>query len=799
MPRLSCRAKATLAVALALPLAIGPGAAQAQEASVAPSAPVPVGVVVNGQAMAEPGLVLVRDGRLMARSSDLAAWGLTGRTIAPATTLEGESYVALDRVKGLVAHLDADGATLLVDADVSLFPRLAVGAAQRTIPVAAAVPAQFLDYDLTLSDWNGQAQLTGLLDAGFSGAWGVADSSFLVDSDRRGVVRLDTSLRRDFPDRRMRLVLGDALGRGAPWSRPVRYGGVFLGTDFSLDPQAINFPLPVISGSALTPSTVELLSQSTRRALDVGPGAFDLSLQPRLTGAGQVTMSVRDLAGNTRQVTRSFYASSSLLRPGLSEFAIEAGALRRDFGFDSFAYGPLFAAAGLRRGITNALTLEGRLEASAATRMAGLGGTMVIAPFGEVSVSGAVSQGQAGTGTLVRAQAQRITPVYTLSASYERADARFRQVGEGRFNGGGRSELAVAAGLAMGTLGSINASYARLRQGIGGDASSRFDLASAYYATNIRGGYVSVGVQHTTRRDGDRGQRASRNLGLFGSLTVPLGPRRHVGAIAEQGRAAVTFEQNLPDDTGLGLRGLAGVDRGSAWVEGGVSYRTGAGDVRIDAAQRQGRQGVQLNARGGLLHVDGTLLASQHIDEGFALVDVASDTPVTVLVENRARPRKAGQGRSVIVTGLQPYAENHISVDAADMPIDAALDAQAQAIAPGWRQAVRVRFGGAGEVGARLRLVDAHGAPVPTGSTFAWTGGSGIVGYDGEVWIDDYVGGAVLRVTGAQGACRAVVPALSGEARLMAATPVACASESEWVEGGRPPAGVALAEKDATP
>lgn len=811
MPIVLRRVTAALAAVLVLPSSLVPGgeSAWAQEAANDSAADeMPVGVVVNGQAIADPALLRMRAGRILARRSDLEAWGLSAKSVTAEELVQGESYVALDRVKGLVAKLDADGGTLHVQADAALFPRLTIDPGRSIVPIAAAVPAQFVDYDLTLSDWNGMPQLTGLVDGGFSGGWGVASSSFLVDTTagRPGgnVVRLDTSLRRDFPDKRMRLVLGDAVGSGAPWSRPVRYGGVFLGTDFSLDPQAINFPLPMISGSALTPSTVELLSESSRRSLDVGPGAFDLSLQPRLTGAGQVTMSVRDLAGNTRQVTRSFYASPNLLRPGLTEFAVEAGALRRDFGFDNFGYGPLFAAAGLRRGITNTLTVEGRIEVSGATRMAGLGGAMVVEPIGEFSVSGAVSQGAAGTGTLVRASAQRITPVYTISASYERADAQFRQVGESRFNGGGRSELVVAGGLSLGSLGSINASYARLRQGVGGEAPSRFDLASAYYSTNLRGAYLSVGVQYTGRLAQDRytarAERSSRSVGLFGSLTVPLGPRRHVSVIADQGRAAVTFDQNVPEDTGLGMRALAGVDRGSAWLEGGLAYRTAVGDVRIDAAQRQGRQGVQLNARGGLLRIDGALMATQHIDDGFALVDVASDTPVTVMVENRPKPRKAGEGRRVIVTGLQPYAENHIAVDASDLSIEAGLDAQAQVIAPGWRQAVRVAFGSAGRQGARLRLVDGHGNPVQTGSTFAWTGGSGIVGYDGEIWLDDYAGGgAVLRVSGANGACRVVVPQLAGEDRLTAAVPVACVSENEWVMGNGAPPAIALAEKDMVP
>lgn len=748
--------RAVIAAAFLTLLFCAPTAARAQDSVAPASSPIPVGVIVNGQAMPDPGLLIVRKGRVLARRSDVEAWGLALRSAAQ-ETVAGESYVALDTMTGLVTHLEDDGATLRIEADLALFPHAHVQPGYRAVPVAPAIPAQFAAYDLTLGNWGGVTRLTGLVDAGVSGPWGVAGSSVLVDTARGGLTRLDTALRRDFQDRRVRLVLGDTVGRGAPWSRPVRYAGLFLGTDFSLDPQSINFPLPTVSGSALVPSTVELIAQSSRQSYELGPGQFDLALQPQLTGAGAVTMSMRDVTGQTRQVTRSFYTSIDLLRPGLSQFALEAGALRRGFGYRNFAYGPLYAAAGLRRGLTGTLTMEARAEWSADTRMAGMGAVLVVAPLGQVSVAGAVSQGHAGTGALVRAQAQRITARYTLSASYERADARFRQVGEARINGGARRELAVAAGLSLGWMGSVNASYAQLSQGGGSAGATRFDLASAYYTTSIRSAFLSVGVQYTrNREEGARGRRA----GIFANLTVPLGPRRQISAVADPGRAALAYNHNLPDGSGSGMRALAGYDRGARWLEGGVSYRTRAGDVRLDAWRRQRETGVQLNARGGALRIDGALLATQHVDDGFALVEVKADAPVTVTVENRERPRKAGQGRRVIVTGLQPYAENHIGVDAADVPITTDLPTAVQTIAPGWRQAARVRFGGATRQGLRLRLVDPASAVLPAGSAVTWPGGATVVGYDGEVWIEHPEAAlGVLHVTGMAGTCDVALPA----------------------------------------
>lgn len=734
---------------------------------------VPVGVILNGQVLAEPVLVMLAGGRVLVRRADIDGWGLDPQALPPG---EPDGYVSAASIRGLRARLDAEGATLVVEAEADLFPRTAIEPAHRAVPVSPAVPAQFLDYDLTLGAWDGRARLSGLLDAGASGAWGSFGSTVLVDSAGGGLVRLDTAWRRDFPERRLRLVVGDAMGRGSPWSRPVHYGGVFLGTDFALDPQAVTFPLPVISGSALTPSTVELVSDASRRAMTVGPGPFDLALQPRLTGAGQVMMSVRDLAGQVRQVTRSFYASTGLLRPGLSEVAFEAGALRRGFGTRGFAYGPLFAALGLRHGVTGGLTLEGRIEASAATRMAGGGAALVIAPLGELSVAGAFSQGRAGEGALLRVQAQRITQHWSLTASCERADAGFRQVGEASRRGpgeaeGGRSELAVAGSVTLGRFGSMNAGYALLRRGIGGD-ESRFAIASAGVSANVAHGFLSLGMQHVARRE--RAMRGGRELGLFGALTLPFGGRGNASVTAEPGRFAAAWDKGLPDDAGIGWRALAGLDRGQARVEGAVSWRTGAGDLRVEAVRRGGRGGVQANARGALLRVDGATLATPRIDAAFTLVEVASASPVTVMVENRPVVRKARTGRRVIVTGLQPYAPNHIAIDPGEMAIDAALDTGEQVVAPGWRQAARVSFGTAARTAARLRLLDAAGQPLPAGGKASWPGGEGIVGHGGEVWIEDYAPAGELRVEGPDLACTAIIPTLSGEALLAAAAPTPC-------------------------
>jgi len=197
--------------------------------------------------------------------------------------------------------------------------------------------------------------------------------------------------------------------------------------------------------SAALPSTVELAAASSRQTLDVQRGNFSIDYQPVFTGSGEVTMTIRDASGATRNITRSFYTSPRLLREGLDDFSLEAGFLREDFGWSSFSYGAPFAAASWRHGLTAALTLFGRAEGSGDSQAAGWGAGLIVAPLGEFSLTAAASQGKWGSGTLWRAQFQRITQVYAITASYKEESADFMQVGDPRPEGGKRGKRVVEA------------------------------------------------------------------------------------------------------------------------------------------------------------------------------------------------------------------------------------------------------------------------------------------------------------------------------------------------------------------
>ncbi|WP_176590800.1 fimbria/pilus outer membrane usher protein [Sphingobium sp. EM0848] len=733
---------------------------------------IPVGVIVNGQPVRDPCLIVKSQGQLFVRQDVLGQWGLQLPEGRPQIRVDGADFSSLDGLPGLSAKLDSTGATLLIDAAPSLFPTLYVGGSQHSLPVMEATPAQYIGYDLSLSRWSGQWAASAVLDAGMSGGWGVIGTTALVQqgTDSRGAIRLDSNFIRDFPDQRLRLMLGDAVTRGADWNQPVRFAGIRLGTDFSLAPDDITYALPRLSGSSTLPSVVELAAVSSRQSMAVQPGDFTIDYQPVFTGAGEVTMTVRDANGTAHTVTQSFYTSPRLLREGLDDFSLEAGFLRKDFGERSFSYGAPFAAGFWRHGLGGGLTLAGRVEASKDVQMAGLGLGVILSSWGEIALSAAGSQSRFGDGFMWRAQFQRITPRYSVTASYQEENAAFVQVGDDNPAPESRRELIVAGSLALGRLGSMYANYLETDGGEG----HHFSTGSVSYATNVGPAWLSLGARQTRMAE-------QRNNSLFGSLTLPFGARSSAGLFVDGKRVAASVNQTPPPDKGWGYRFLASRDaQDLSLMEAGVTWRTAAGDIDLSASRMGDVEGMRLQARGALLRVGGKIVAVPQLDYAFAVVDVTADQAVTVLFENRPVARKAGDGRRAVITGLQPYSANRIAVDLDDLPIDTMVTSAEKTVVPGYRQAVKVSFGGAPTHPVTLRLVDADGVAVAEGlAVTAADSAPGITGHDGAVFLADAHAGQEIVLTGPAMACRAVVPALPADQAVARIAPVPCTALQE--------------------
>jgi outer membrane usher protein len=720
-------------------------------------------VVVNGYPTSRIGEFVQRDGALYAKRDTLRDLGFR---VPDATAETRDKLVKLADIPDFAARLDAPTQTLHVTAGPKrLLPELLEAAG--TTPgsggkVESGIGAT-LNYDVTASSTstldfgtNPQGVGSGLFDFRAFSPWGVLSNGLLayVGSNPTGLggysaIRLDSTYVYSDPDDLMRYRAGDFISGGLTWTRPVRLGGGQVTSDFSMRPDLVTFPLPVVSGTVAVPSTVDVLVNGNRvLSREIQPGPFQVPQLPVITGAGTVMMTVTNALG--RQVTTElpFYASASLLASGLQTFSVEGGLVRRNWGLISNDYGAAAGSATWRRGLSDMFTVEAHAEGTDGVFMGGAGLVWNAFDLAAVNVAAAVSGGSGGTGTQVTVGLQRLGQPLNLAASATFASFNFADIASANGQPTAQLQINASAGLALGKYGSVSVAYNGIER-----AAAMVQTVSAYgqffylqpaQSTHLISATYSAQVLdnvslYATAYDDLAGYGGR---GVMVGLTVPLGRRSSAGLSASatnQERAAQLQASQTADvigDWGWRLFG-GGSDVNADHEFAELQYKSPWGLVLGGVDRLAGQTTFQAEARGAVSYAGGGVFASNRIDDSFAVVDTGVPG-VHVQQENRDAgvTNSAGQ---VLVPDLRAFELNHLSIDPTDVPVDAAVPYTTREVRPQDRSGVVVRFPIKTSHGALVRLKDEAGRPIPLGSiaTLQSSRATAPVGYDGEVYLVD--------------------------------------------------------------
>jgi outer membrane usher protein len=183
---------------------------------------------------------------------------------------------------------------------------------------------------------------------------------------------------------------------------------------------------------------------------------------------------------------------------------------------------------------------------------------------------------------------------------------------------------------------------------------------------------------------------------------------------------------------------------------------------------------VRLLVSGAAVAVGGQATATRQINGGFAIVETPGVPGVQIYAENRPVARTDRNGRAVI-TDLRPYEVNRITLNPADLPIQARLGAAGVEVVPARLGAVRARFSVVLEHPATLVLTDAAGVELEAGAPARIDGGEALrVGYDGELFTPTLRAGAEVVVQRPSGPCRARVSTLPPDGGVPRIGPLVC-------------------------
>jgi outer membrane usher protein len=493
------------------------------------------------------------------------------------------------------------------------------------------------------------------------------------------------------------------------WGRDVYFGGVRYGTNFALYPGFVSQPVPAVQGTSAAPSTVELyVNDVLRQVSQVPTGPFVIDNFPMLSSAGETRIVVRDLLGRETVLVQNFFTSSQLLAPGLTDFSVEAGRVRRALGLESNEYGAGFAAGTWRHGFTDRLTVEGRAEAS--KRLAVLGGSVLaVAPWqilAKLAVVGSTHDDR-GSGGLWLTGLEYATQRSWTSFEISGATRGFRDVGMEDTRPRPQRQ---AAG---------NWTYSHERFGNFGLGFAKIDRYDVRDVTTYSANYsIRVGQRSTISFVGSHAKGAGSSVSL--NLVVPLENSTTLSTTFASHDGERDYYASATKNPGLGSdygwRALAGSWKGLKRAEGGIYYEGSHGAVSGDVSVSDELRAGRLNATGSLVYAENDLFAGRRFLESFAIVEVPGHADIGVGLGSNLLARTNSRGIA-IVPQLTPYTRNSIRVDPKELPIGAEIDSIEIDIVPSWRSAVKVVFPVRSGRGALLRVVLDDGQPVPAGAT----------------------------------------------------------------------------------
>lgn len=693
---------------------------------------------LNQKLVGEGRFLKMPDGSLYLHESDLTSWRLR-RPEASEFKFDGQTWLLLSGLSGANFKVNEAKQTIQIELLAQAFLPTTLEAEPNTyIQPMLSNWGGFANYDLLGSGANGLQQLNGTFDVNMFGAYGSLSSSFIGQNlwsqtrQASRLIRLDTVWSRDWPSEMVNVQVGDTQGKGGLWGRPVYFGGVRVGRNFAAQPGFISSPIPVLAGEAVLPSTVDLYIDGVmQKHLNVPSGPFSLSDFPQVTGQGEAKLIVRDSLGREQIIIAPYAATGALLKPGVIDYSIDAGFIRKNYGLNSNDYGNFMAAATLRRGLSERLTVEGRGESIRGQQSVGLGGS-VLTSLGIATAAVVASHSAMGVGTLRMLSLDKQGLNLNFGLRGQASSVNFVQIGG--LTGAVNAVRTFSANLGwqLGGGHTLGASYTQ-REMLNQPVNK---IASMSYTKQLAAGLTL-------------------NASLLATLSVPkskslifflVKPINDKGASAMLSgnvqyqrveQPTLQVQQTAWRNGDLGYRALL-VGGKTKRQEAGVTLRSQQANYSADASHTQATTNYRVGIQGGVAVLEGQAFASQRINDSFAVVHVPGYPNLEVSSNNQVVARTNAKG-DALLPDLFSYRNNMVGINPLALPMDAQLASSKFTLVPYLRSGLSATFTIKRSRSAVLVLLLEDGKPAPVGMNVKVDGVGEIfmVGMRGEVFATD--------------------------------------------------------------
>lgn len=716
--------------------------------------------------------VTYSQGHYLVRSADLAAAGLP-------TDQLNETQTDVSTMQGVRAVYDRHRQRLLLTVPPEWLPAQTFTGQRGGLRYQAGTSTGvLLNYDIYGSRIDGGANHLAVWNEWrLFGPYGHLSSDGVLQqplggkhNSHGGYVRYDTFWANQDEAESLSFTAGDLITNSLSWSSSVRLGGLQIARDFTVRPDIVTYPLPAFAGQAAVPTTVDLFVNGYRASSsDVRPGPYAFTNLPFINGAGEAVIVTTDALGRRVTTTEPFYVSSRLLQPGLSDYSFSAGALRRAYGLRNADYGAIAASGSYRRGIYDALTLEGHAEGARSLALGGLGALFKLARWGVANAAMTHSVLYGDNGNQYDWGYQYHTGSFSLGTQHT---IRSKQFGNLAILDNGAHHLPDAlwtlnrrsaqyyASIALDRYGSLGANYFD----IGSAAGEATRLLNLSWSRNLWGN-SSVFISGTFDRQQQHWSGAISFIIPFGMLnSVNLGIERdRPGSTAQR----ITLSRAMPTDGGFsGDLSYARESQINDYRQATLNWRNPYLETSGGYYGVSGQETTWAELRGALVAMDQHVLVANQLNNAFALVKTGYPD-VQVRYENQPAGRTSQRGY-LLIPGISAYYPGKYEIDAQSLPMDVAAEKIEQRVAVRRRSGYLVHFPIKPLRAANVILHDQQGQPLPVGTRLTRANlPIEYVGWDGIAWLDNLTGQNPLRATTPDGRhCHAHLTLPGGQLRI---------------------------------
>jgi outer membrane usher protein len=678
----------------------------------------------------------------------------------------GRNYVQLSSIAPpMRVTVDEAALTLTVTADASLFGATTVrfDTNRPNGIVFRRAPSAFLNYGASSSTSGGQALN---LESGLSVRGSLLTSSFFLSSAGRPARGLTAGIVDD-TRRLMRYQVGDAIVGTGPLGGSLQLAGVAVSRDFSLDPYFIRYPTTGLAGVVTTPSRVDLyVNNQLVRSLQLPPGAYQLSNLALPTGAANTRVVVRDAFGGQQEFGGAYYVTTSILSRGLQQFQYAFGAERLRQFDTLWEYGRPVLTGAHRIGLTDAITLGGRIELESGLVSTGPTLATRLGRFGALELTGGASYLGQRAGVAGGIAYEYAGRPGSLSLAWRETSDGYENLTSRRMQLGLRREVMASTTARLTSRLTLTAGWQAQDADLAAASVRRASISSSISI----GSRVSMFVSATRSR-----LEGLWSNGGFAALSLNVGPRTAASLSAESTAghtlAGVNLQQSPPVGPGFGYRVQASsLGAGGELVDGELRAQSTWAQLDVRQSFANGSRETWAQVNGALVAIGGRVMATRPVQDGFALVRVPEVAGVRAYVSHQEMGRTDRHG-DLLLPNLLAYYGNQISIADADVPADRSISYKQLLLATPyrggaiaefpatreWRVTGSLTVGGNPGILRGQRALDARlTVETPSGPIDSW------LGAEGEFYLEGLAPGTyVLHVTSGDIGCDAtlVVPA----------------------------------------